>query len=120
SPPEIGNLQADNIREGYSYFQGANTIRLERKFNDWLYTSGGYLYSKLNADASFNLDTMNISGFSIGDSHFNVPQITLSKESHVGNLNALLGPFAGLTISTGVQAESSRQHSFGTGNLAGT
>ena len=36
-----------------SYFQGANSIRLEKKFKDWLFGSGGYFYSKLNAEDSF-------------------------------------------------------------------
>jgi hypothetical protein len=44
------------------------------------------------------------------------PQITLEKESHVGNLNGLLGPFDGLTLSAGVQAEWTSQHGFGGDN----
>ncbi|HXR06686.1 MAG TPA: c-type cytochrome domain-containing protein [Candidatus Acidoferrum sp.] len=98
----------ENAREGNSYFQGANTLRLERKFTDWLFGSAGYLYSQLNADASFsdaanhNLALMDL-----------VPQITLQRESHVFNLNGLLGPFDGLTLSSGVEGEWTREHGLG-------
>jgi hypothetical protein len=46
-----------------------------------------------------------------------VPQITLERESHVGNLNGVLGPFDSLVISCGVQAELTRQTGFGTGTF---
>jgi hypothetical protein len=44
----------DTIEERQKHFQGANSIRVERQFNDWLLASGGYLYSRLNGDGSFN------------------------------------------------------------------
>ena len=45
------------------------------------------------------------------------PQITLEKESHVFNLNELLGPVAGARrFSTGVEAELTSQHGFGGSN----
>ncbi len=43
------------VNEGTTYFQGANTIRLSKKVNDWFFASGGYLFSKLNADSSVNM-----------------------------------------------------------------
>jgi len=101
----------ENIHEANSYFQGANTIRLERKFNDWCFASAGYLYSQLNSDASFT-DSIN-NNAALMD---RVPQITLEKESHIFNLNGLLGPFAGLTFSTGVEAEWTHQRGFGGDN----
>ncbi len=42
-----------------TYFQGANTVHLEKQFTDWLFASGGYLYSSFNGDASVNVTTMN-------------------------------------------------------------
>ena len=103
--------RVENAQQANSYFQGANTIRLERKFNDWLFGSAGYLYSQLNSDASFSDSINNNPAF------FNsVPQITLEKESHIFNLNGLLGPFNGLTFSSGVEAEWTRQHGFGGAN----
>jgi hypothetical protein len=102
---------AENLHEANSYFQGANTIRLEKKFNDWFFGSAGYLYSQLNSDASFT-DAINNSPPFLNS----VPQITLEKDSHVFNLNGLFGPFRGLTLSTGVEAEWTRQHGFGGDN----
>ena len=32
--------------EKQTYFQGANTVHLEKQFTDWLFASGGYLYSQ--------------------------------------------------------------------------
>jgi hypothetical protein len=97
------------VSEGTTYFQGANTIRLEKKFSDWFFGSAGYLYSKLNADSSFAMAEPTLL------QQVNIPQITLEKESHVGNVNGLIGPFDGLVISTGVQAEWTRQSGFGSG-----
>jgi hypothetical protein len=100
-----------NVSEGTTYFQGANTFRLEKKFSDWFFGSAGYLYSRLNADSAFRMDASTLL------QETSVPQITLKKESQVGNLNGLLGPFAGLVVSTGLQAEWTRQHGFGAGNF---
>jgi hypothetical protein len=100
-----------NVSEGTTYFQGANTFRLEKKFSDWLFGSAGYLYSKLNADSAFNMNAPTL--FQVTT----VPDTTLEKESHVGNVNGLIGPFQGLLISTGVQAEWTRQNGFGAGNF---
>jgi mono/diheme cytochrome c family protein len=106
-----GTNPSENASEGNDYFQGANTLRVERKFNNWAYGSAGYLYSKLNSDASF-MDSVNNTA-TLLDS---VPHITLEKESHVFNCNGLLGPFDGLSFSGGVQAEWTRQHGFSGGS----
>ncbi len=100
---------AQSVNEGTTYFQGANTLRLEKKFNDWFFGSAGYLYSKLNADSAFIMDAPTLLQTA------NTSQIALEKESHVGNLNGLIGPFDGLVISTGAQAEWTRQHGLGGG-----
>src|SRR5262249_25909665 len=105
---------ANDTTEANHYFQGANTFRLEKQFTPWLYCSGGYLYSHLNADASFS-DIVTFPGLPPFVSQ--VPQITLEKESHVFNLNSLLGPFDGLNISGGAQAEWTRQRGMGSGTL---
>src|SRR5208282_2362135 len=98
-----------SVSEGTTYFQGANTVRLEKKFSDWFFGSAGYLFSKLNEDSTFSMDSPTLL------QQTSVPQITLEKESNVGNVNGLIGPFDGLIISTGVQAEWTRQHGFGDG-----
>ncbi len=108
----FGSLSTSDQSEGYHHFQGANTIRLERQFNDWLFASGGYLYSKLNGNASASMDTTGVLPV-----NFQSQQITLESESHVVNLNALLGPWDGLTISSGVQGEFTREQGSGSSLL---
>jgi Planctomycete cytochrome C len=106
---------SQNASESDHSFQGANSVRLEKKFREWLYGSGGYFYSKLDADDSFT-DTTTAGGTPYLAS---VPHIELTKESHLFNLNGLLGPFDGLILSAGAQSEWTRQHGFGSGNLNG-
>jgi mono/diheme cytochrome c family protein len=104
---------SQDAREHDSYFQGANSIRLEKKFNDWSFGSAGYLYSKLTASDSFT-NNSRFFGLSFPAT---VPDIMLVRESHVFNLNGLLGPFDGLTISAGAQSEWTRQQGLGSGDL---
>ncbi len=107
------NAVTQNVKEHDGYFQGANTIQAETKFKDWLFVSGGYLYSRLNADSSFTNVTRVINLTFAGS----VPEITLDRESHVVNGNVLIGPLDGLTLSTGAQGEWTTQHGFGAGKL---
>jgi hypothetical protein len=102
-----------NVRESDHYFQGANTIVIEKQFKDWLFGSAGYLYSHLNADSSFT----NLTSFFNASFAGSASQITLERESHVANLNGLIGPFNGLTFSAGAQTEWTRQNGFGSGDL---
>lgn len=105
----------DSVRQGWRAFQGANTFRLERSFKDWLHASGGYLYSRLSADADFSLDTFNPSGTPlfppvIQRIEWRSQRIVLERESHVGNANLLLGPWQATTLALALQAEWTRQN----------
>jgi hypothetical protein len=104
---------SQNVDETDHYFQGANTIRLEKQFKNWMFASAGYLYSHLDADSSFT----NVTRFFNTSFAGSAPSITLERESHVANVNLLLGPFDGLTLSGGAQTEWTRQQGFGSGNL---
>ncbi len=97
---------SDNISQGYSHFEGANTFRLERQFTPWAFVSGGYFYSKLNANGSFNAQSPDIPPPAM-------QQVTLRRESHIVNLNGILGPWQNLTLSGGVQSEWTRQDGIG-------
>lgn len=104
-----------NARSENTYFQGANSLRLEKRFKDWLLGSGGYFYSKLDAESSFTNSL--VANGTVYSAY--VPEIILERESHVFNLNGLLGPFDGLTISAGLQNEWTSQNGIGSGNLNG-
>jgi len=106
---------SQNASEGDHYFQGANSLRLEKRFKGWLFGSGGYFYSRLNAADSFTDDTVNNHALFLAS----VPSIILERESHIFNLTGLLGPFDGLTISSGAQAQWTRQEAAGSGHLNG-
>jgi len=106
---------SQNAREETHYFQGANSLRLEKQFKDWLFGSGGYFYSKLNADDSFTDTTVDNNTPYLAS----VPRILLERESHLLNLSGSLRPFEGLTIPAGVQTQWTRQQTAGSGNLNG-
>lgn len=103
----------EQVSTANHYFEGENSLRLERKVNDWLFGSGGYFFSRLEGDGNFSDAVFNV----LGNSIVSAPQITLERESHLLNLNGLFGPFDGLTISTGAQSEWTRQSGAGKGNL---
>ena len=81
----------------------------------WLFGSGGYFYSHLNANDSFTDATVNNNTLFLAS----VPNILLERESRIFNLTGLLEPFDGLTISGGAQAQWTRQQAAGSGNLNG-
>ncbi len=110
-------LVQDDIREAETHFQGANTLRLEKRVNDWLYASGGYLYSRLRGDAAFALDTSSPLGVPIAVQRWRTHRIVLERDAHVFNANGYLGPWDGLSFSAGVQSEWNRQTGVGDANL---
>ena len=108
-------LMSQNASEADHYFQGANSIRLEKRFKTWLFGSAGYFYSHLNANDSFTDATV----YNNQPFLASVPNIVLERESHIFNLTGLAGPFDGLTISGGAQAQWTRQQAAGSGSLNG-
>ena len=96
-------------KESYNHFDAANALRLEKPVADWLFASGGYLYSRLNGDGSFSqvFDSVATPGaLQSGDTGRG---ITLSQESHTINGNVRLGPWNGLSGAVGAQAEWERR-----------
>jgi hypothetical protein len=111
-----GGMALTQANEQQKYFQGANTFHVEKQFTDWLFGSGGYLYSKLNADGALTVETLNPAflnpnpGFAPG---WNANPIQLERESHVFSLSARVGSWEGLTLSLGTQNEWTRQMGLG-------
>ena len=108
------------VDENHEHFQGANALRLEKQLRDWLLVSGGYLYSHLDGDATFNL-----AGFMPTDpsallfSGEESQQITLDRRSHVLNANTSMGPWEGLLFTVGVQHDWTIEKGFGNAFLPG-
>jgi hypothetical protein len=109
STNEAQNAVGEKLGGSTSYFQGANTFRVENKFSDWFYASAGYLYSKLDADSAFQLD------YPVLLETVTLPEISLERESNIGNVNARLGPFGGLTLTAGILADYTSQSGLGSG-----
>jgi hypothetical protein len=110
---QLGSAAPDSvvlIKEGYDHFQAANTFRAEKQLTDWLFGSAGYLYSHLDGDGLFSNDFLS-PAFSSRAPVSN--QILLDRDSHVFNVNAMVGPWRGLSFSGGVQSEWTRQKGFG-------
>jgi len=108
--------RAFRYNDEHDHFQAVNAFRLERQLRDWLFLSGGYLFSKLDGDAAFGLSAFTPSDPSmtlfVGDI---ANQILLERRSHIFNANSLLGPWEGLSFFAGVQNEWTREEGFGQG-----
>jgi len=98
--------------ESYRHFQAANTFRTEKQVREWLFLSGGYLYTHLDGDGAFR---QAFSSMSAAFPTFNgdaSDRIALKQDSHTVNLNTMLGPWRGLALSAGVQSEWMRREGF--------
>ena len=104
---------SQNASDADRYFQGANSIRLEKRLADWLSGSAGYFFSRLDGNESFS-DVTQEGGVVYAAS---VPNIVLERESQVANATGLVGPFEGLTFSTGFEGQWTSQQAGGSGSL---
>ena len=106
-----------SIAEWQHQIQGANTFSIRKQVTDWLSVSSGYFYSRLEGDAAYQQSTLNGSGMLIGGDQWVADGITLKRESQVASFGSLIGPWAGLTLSAGVQGEWTRQEGAGLENV---
>lgn len=115
----LGPTPDTTVRSSYdaSHVQGMNTIHLERYIRDWWFISGGYLYSRLEGDASLDQVTINAFGVPAAGAFWSADTTTLKTESHVVSIGNLLLPVPWLSASAGVQSEWTRQEGFGNVNL---
>ncbi|HEU5123670.1 MAG TPA: c-type cytochrome domain-containing protein [Verrucomicrobiae bacterium] len=100
-------------RQQLNHIQGANTLRLEKQITDWWFCSGGYLYSRLEGDSTFNQSTVSAQKVPLFGNYWNSDAITLRREMHVASVASSLQPFEDLTVSAAAQSEFSRQEGFG-------
>lgn len=98
----------------YDHFQGSNALTVEKRFKPWWLASGGYYYSHLNGDVNLSLGNFDPSNPAAAGLPFDSRGIELSSESHIMNLNSLLGPWKQWTAYGGIQTEWTRRK--GTGN----
>jgi hypothetical protein len=109
------------VRDQQDYWRGANVLRLERSLRDWLYVSGGYLYSQLRDAGGFDVTSFTPSDPTAPPTlDMNSDDLTLRRRSHVLNANTMLGPWSDLHFYAGLQAEWTRQEGFAAGQTYGT
>src|ERR1043166_298963 len=95
--------QTVTIHEEYKHDAFYNTFRMDSHLNEKVYWSLGYLFNTLDGDGGLQVVTPPPLG--PFDRNWMTRAVDVNLDSHVVNLNALFGPFAGLTINAGVQAE---------------
>lgn len=100
-----------------SHTQGMNTFRVERQLTDWWLVSGGYLYSRLDGEASLDQMTLDVFGSPAAGSFYWADGIMLKRESQIGSVGNLWLPTPYLSISAGAQSEWTRQEGLGKVNL---
>ncbi len=101
------------IKEGAQHTMGLNTVRAERQFGEWLFLSGGYLYSRFDGDASYDLQTLDNTGVPITGFYWYGNNISLSRDTHLFSVSSMLTGVEGLSVSSSFQNEWNRQEGFG-------
>jgi hypothetical protein len=110
----LGGTSPDTFittKDDYHSTQGMNTLTLEKQMRDWWFVSGGFYYSKLEADDFFNQTTA-IPAFDF-NSTLSSSQITFHRESEIFSVASLFTPLEYLTFSLGSQNEWTTQDGFG-------
>ena len=102
-------LQTAAVTEDYHSDNFVNTFHMESHVTEKLYWSLGYLFTTLDGSGS-----QSGSQFApiIGrpEANWLARAIATDSDSHVLNLNAMYGPVANLTISAGLQGETTDSH----------
>jgi hypothetical protein len=112
----VGQVQPDLVslvRQGQDQTQVANTLRLEKPVTDWLFLSGGYLYSWIDGNASFNAQPQDGNGQPAAGSAWYSNEILLNQWSQILNFNSQFRPLPGLTLAAGAQGGWTQKEAFG-------
>lgn len=117
--PSDGLLNKNfRVAEHFEHFQASDAFRLEKQVREWLFLSGGYLYTRHEGDYSLNVNPVFPMGeFPSYDRYYSAQSVIVEQDSHFLNANAQLGPWAGLTIYSGVQGQWTSQRGFGHAQL---
>lgn len=99
-----GSSESVTVVEKYSHDAFFNTFHVDSHVNEKTYLSLGYLFNKLDGDASFRMTTVPF-GPEPFDKDWFSKSIDVSQDAHVVNANAMLGPFRSLTFYGGIEGE---------------
>lgn len=102
--------QSITVHEDYHHDAFYNTFHMDSHLNDKVYWSIGYMYLTLDGNAGLDLVTTPVvSGI---DNNSITRAVDVDTDSHVLNVNTMFGPFAGLSLYAGAQAEQTKSHGF--------
>lgn len=102
--------QTITVRENNDHDAFYNTFRMDSHVNDKVYWSLGYLYSSLAGHG--NLQVVTPPPVGPFGNNWTTSDIDVDLYSHVVNLNTMFGPFKGLVLYGGLQAEKTETHGF--------
>jgi len=102
--------QTITVHENNDHDAFYNTFRMDSHVNDKVYWSMGYLYSTLSGNGDMQVVTPPPVG-PFGNNWL-ASAINVDLDSHVVNLNTMFGPFKGLSLYGGLQAEKTDTHGF--------
>jgi hypothetical protein len=102
--------QTVTVHENNDHDAFYNTFLMDSHVNDKVYWSVGYLYSSLHGNGNMQVATPPPVG-PFGN-NWTTSDIDLDLYSHVVNFNIMLGPFKGLVVYSGLQAEKTETHGF--------
>ena len=108
--PATAPSKTVTVREDFRHDAFSNVFHMESHITDKVYGSLGYLFSTLDGDGDIRLQTVPFTG--VRDKNWFANQIDLDQDSHVLNLNLMVGPFAELIGYAGVQAEMTDTEGF--------
>ena len=101
--PVLTPASVSTYYENFSHDAFVNTFRVESQVNEKIYCSLGYLFTTLTGGDSLRVQTLPAAA---GSRQYYSNLIALDQRGHVLNGSAMFGPFNGLTINCGIQAES--------------
>lgn len=114
------------IMESYKHELFSNTFHMESHVSEKVYWSAAYLYSTLDGEPGFTMDTdffPVFGGTSSGtDKFWTINNAFVDQDSHVLNVNGMFGPFfkKSTYFYGGIQAEKTQTDAFADVNLAET
>ncbi|MDG1892295.1 MAG: hypothetical protein P8L18_13370 [Verrucomicrobiota bacterium] len=111
-----GDTQPSSVsthRDDYTHFQGSNALTVQRRIKPWWLASAGYYVSRLHGDATLSFGNQDPTRPGTTSSPFSSRGIEIRNDSHVMNVNSLLGPWENWTAYGGIQPEWSRRKGAG-------
>jgi hypothetical protein len=102
---DTGAQKTVTVNENYKHDAFYNAFRLESFPAEKFYCSLGYLYSRLRGDAGLRINTVPF-GPGPFDNNWFTRAVQVRHNSHVLNLNGMLGPYRDFVIYGGVKAET--------------